>query len=142
MQLNSGLLHCLDDSNVENFLIPGAKVFDRYFDCPLVFVRHLVPIDKVQQMKSLPFILYLQGGPGFEVASPANADSGWIKVAFDQGFQVLLLDQRGTGLSTPVSAEALEKFHSDEDKVRYLTNFRADSIVRDSEAIRRALTKD
>jgi hypothetical protein len=28
-------MHPLDDSSVESFFIPGAKVFDRYFDCPL-----------------------------------------------------------------------------------------------------------
>ena len=27
--------HCLDKPDVENFTIPGAKVFDRYFDLPL-----------------------------------------------------------------------------------------------------------
>ncbi|KAI8098772.1 Alpha/Beta hydrolase protein [Halteromyces radiatus] len=146
--------HCLDDPTTESFVIPGAKVFDRYFDCPLdysntnsletikVFVRHLVPINKVKDIKTLPFLLYLQGGPGFEVASPSTALSGWIKVAFEQGFQVLLLDQRGTGLSTPVSATSLEKFPTDDDKVNYLTHFRADSIVRDCETIRLALTKD
>ncbi|KAI8340332.1 Alpha/Beta hydrolase protein [Chlamydoabsidia padenii] len=151
MQLNMGL-HCLDNPATESFVIPGAKVFDRYFDCPLdykdtansktikVFVRHLVPIDKIKQIKSLPFLLYLQGGPGFEIASPGSAQSGWIKVAFDHGYQVLLLDQRGTGLSTPVSAASLERFSSTEEKVDYLTNFRADSIVRDCETIRLFLT--
>jgi pimeloyl-ACP methyl ester carboxylesterase len=74
------------------------------------------------------------------VAFPGSAQSGWIKVAFDHGFQVLLLDQRGTGLSTPVSAASLESFKSDEEKVAYLTHFRADSIVRDCETIRLALT--
>ncbi len=28
-------MHPLDDSSVESFFIPGAKAFDRYFDCPL-----------------------------------------------------------------------------------------------------------
>lgn len=28
-------MHPLDDSTVESFFIPGAKVFDRYFECPL-----------------------------------------------------------------------------------------------------------
>lgn len=27
--------HCLDDPSVESYCIPGAKVFDRYFECPL-----------------------------------------------------------------------------------------------------------
>lgn len=28
-------MHPLDDPTVESFFIPGAKVFDRYFECPL-----------------------------------------------------------------------------------------------------------
>ncbi|KAI8381398.1 Alpha/Beta hydrolase protein [Radiomyces spectabilis] len=146
-------MHCLDDSSVESFMVPGAKVFDRYFECPLdynqpssdkiqVFARHLVPVDKVDQMHTLPFFLYLQGGPGFEVGLPRSATSGWLKVAFDKGYQVLLLDQRGTGLSSQISAESLEQFDSDEAKAQYLTHFRADNIVRDCETIRQKLTED
>ncbi|KAI7906903.1 Alpha/Beta hydrolase protein [Cokeromyces recurvatus] len=147
------MVHPLDDQTVESFSIPGAKVFDRYFDCPLdysnettspkikVFVRHLIPVDKVSSMKKLPFFLYLQGGPGFECALPGNGTSGWIKVAFEKGYQVLLLDQRGTGFSSQVSSESLDKlFKTDEEKADYLSHFRADSIVRDCETIRKQLT--
>lgn len=82
-----------------------------------------------------------QGGPGFECALPGSSNSGWIKVAFEKGYQVLLLDQRGTGFSSQISAEALdEKFKTDEEKADYLTHFRADSIVRDCETIRKQLT--
>ncbi|KAI8982136.1 Alpha/Beta hydrolase protein [Mycotypha africana] len=146
-------MHPLDNTNVESFTIPGAKVFDRYFQCPLdyaneatsrkikVFVRHLVPVDKVSEMKRMPFFLYLQGGPGFECALPSSASSGWVKVAFEKGYQVLLLDQRGTGFSTQIAAESLEaQFHTDDEKVDYLMNFRADSIVKDCELIRKRLT--
>ncbi|KAI9248042.1 Alpha/Beta hydrolase protein [Phascolomyces articulosus] len=140
----------LDDPSVESYFIPGAKVYDRFFEVPLdyndagsqnitVFVRHLVPPGKVKDIKTLPFLLYLQGGPGFEVALPSST-SGWIQAAFDQGYQVLLLDQRGTGLSTPISAESLEFLKTDDAKAAYLTHFRADSIVRDCETIRKTLT--
>lgn len=78
-----------------------------------------------------------QGGPGFPCSLPKI--SGWIKVAFDHGYQVLLLDGRGTGLSSPITVESLESF-SDQEKADYLKNFRADSIVRDAEAIRSQLT--
>ncbi|ORX46569.1 alpha/beta-hydrolase [Hesseltinella vesiculosa] len=146
--------HPLDDPTVESYVIPGAKVFDRYFTVPLdhdqpnshstiqIFVRHLVPITKQDQQKTLPFLIYLQGGPGFEVTMPSNATSGWIKVAFDQGYQVLLLDQRGTGLSSAISALSLAHLDSDQAKAEYLTHFRADSIVKDCEWIRKTLTKD
>ncbi|GAA5800301.1 hypothetical protein HPULCUR_005727 [Helicostylum pulchrum] len=147
-------MHSLDDSTVESFFIPGAKVFERYFDCPLdyenessssklkVFARHLVPVDKVSSMKKMPFFLYLQGGPGFECALPGSGTAGWIKVAFEKGYQVLLLDQRGTGLSSQISTESLHAlFETDEEKANYLTHFRADSIVRDCETIRKQLTE-
>ncbi|KAI7869559.1 Alpha/Beta hydrolase protein [Spinellus fusiger] len=145
--------HVLDEP-VESYLIPGAKVFDRYFECPLsykikstetitVFVRHLVPIDKTNEMKTMPFLLYLQGGPGFEVGLPKNVTSGWMKEAFKLGYQILLLDQRGTGHSTPISAELMNNLglNSDQAKAGYLTFFRADSIVRDCETIRKRLVK-
>ncbi|KAI8376697.1 Alpha/Beta hydrolase protein [Choanephora cucurbitarum] len=141
------------DSSVESFSIPGAQVFERYFECPLdyadettsskikVFVRHLVPIEKVSLMKKMPFFLYLQGGPGFECALPSSGTSGWVKVAFERGYQVLLLDQRGTGLSSQISTESLDQlFETDEEKADYLAHFRADNIVRDCEYIRKELT--
>lgn len=53
---------------------------------------------------------------------------------------VRLLDQRGTGLSTPISAKSLAKFETDDAKFEYLTHFRADDIVRDCELIRKQLT--
>jgi pimeloyl-ACP methyl ester carboxylesterase len=49
---------------------------------------------------------------------------------------VLMLDQRGTGRSTPVGELA---GMSPEEQAEYLTHFRADAIVRDAEAIRREL---
>lgn len=55
---------------------------------------------------------------------------------------MLFLDPRGTGLSTPVTATTLQKIGKTEAQVDYLRLFRADSIVRDAEAIRKALTHD
>lgn len=90
----------------------------------------------------LLLIYAFQGGPGFECALPTSGSSGWIKVAFENGYQVLLLDQRGTGLSSQVSSESLSKsFQLDEEKADYLTHFRADSIIKDCEWIRKELTE-
>jgi pimeloyl-ACP methyl ester carboxylesterase len=47
-----------------------------------------------------PWLLYLQGGPGFEAPRPTEASS-WLKAALHHGFRVVLLDQRGTGRSSP-----------------------------------------
>lgn len=53
-----------------------------------------------------------------------------------------MLDQRGTGLSTPISASTLGLRGDDPVQARYLKMFRADNIVRDCEAVRQALTAD
>lgn len=53
---------------------------------------------------------------------------------------MLLLDQRGTGLSSQISSESLETLETDEAKAEYLTHFRADSIIKDCELIRKQLT--
>ena len=46
-------------------------------------------------------------------------------------YRVLLLDQRGTGRSTPVGPDI--PGDTPEEQAAYLTHFRADSIVRDAE---------
>src|SRR4029077_9912699 len=59
--------------------------------------------------------------------------TGWLKRAI-QDYRVLLLDQRGTGRSTPVGS--VVPGGSPQEQASYLTHFRADSIVRDAEHIR------
>ena len=100
-----------------------------------VFVRELVAPDKQDQ--DLPYLVYFQGGPGFGAVRPM-ANGGWIKRAL-QEYRVLLLDQRGTGLSSPISAVSLAHLTASE-QADYLTHFRADNIVRDAEAIRAQLS--
>jgi pimeloyl-ACP methyl ester carboxylesterase len=50
-----------------------------------------------------PFLVFLQGGPGFEAVRPTGRprSPGWLDYALSE-YRVLLLDQRGTGRSTPV----------------------------------------
>jgi pimeloyl-ACP methyl ester carboxylesterase len=78
-----------------------------------------------------PFLVYLQGGPGNEAPRPTGSPRApsWLDRAL-RDFRVLLLDQRGTGRSTPVSGA---------ESAAYLKHFRADSIVRDAELLRSAL---
>jgi proline iminopeptidase len=54
-------------------------------------------------------------------------------------FRILMLDQRGTGLSTPADRTTLPLRGDAGQQADYLTHFRADSIVLDCETIRRAL---
>ncbi|BAJ02800.1 alpha/beta fold hydrolase [Shewanella violacea] len=123
----------------------GLKAIKHSFSLPLdyakpegeqikVFARELVSPEN--QGKSLPYLVFFQGGPGFGAIRPA-ANGGWIKRALKE-FRVLLLDQRGTGLSSPVSYLSLNHINS-EEQAQYLTHFRADNIIRDAEAIRAQL---
>lgn len=105
----------------------------------------------------LPWLVYLQGGPGFECRSPENVS--WSRTILDKGYQVLMLDQRGnpqrlhcyrkaltlfsgTGLSTAISQSSLQLRGDEKVQTEYMKSFRADSIVKDCEAIRKALTVD
>ena len=87
-----------------------------------------------------PFLVFFQGGPGFEATRPSagSRGPGWLDRAL-QDVRVLLVDQRGTGRSTPVGA--LEG-RSPEEQAAYLAHFRADSIVRDAECLREELGVD
>ena len=73
--------------------------------------------------------------------SPVTA-GGWNGVLIDKGYKLLLLDQRGTGMSNTITADFLAKQGDAKQQATYLKLFRADSIVRDAEAIRKALTKN
>jgi len=83
-----------------------------------------------------PAIVWFQGGPGHEIAFPEHRGS-WLEQLLTR-YRVLLLDQRGTGLSTPLEARSLAR----SDPVAlgdYLRNFRQDSIVRDADRFRATL---
>ena len=123
---------------------PGLVTVEHSFEVPLdhddvagptvgVFAREVADPDG----RDRPFLVYLQGGPGFEAPRATRVPSGpaWLDRAL-QEFRVLMLDQRGTGRSTPVGA--LPGLAPDE-QADYLACFRADSIVRDAEWIRREL---
>jgi hypothetical protein len=122
-------------------------------------------------------ILYLQGGPGFGCATPAvglsmTKSGSWAGAALQHYKRIVLMDQRGTGRSTPVTKQRLEQqfpdlflldgvkdnddtkmvrdFDESDDCTRrasealsqateYMTQLRADNIVKDAEAIKDAL---
>jgi len=101
-----------------------------------VFARELKALNET---RALPYLVYLQGGPGSESPRPLEK-SGWIKRAL-KDYRVLLLDQRGTGLSTPITFQTLEPLSATE-QAEYLSHFRLDNIVRDAEFIRAELIGD
>lgn len=129
-------------------VIPGLVLREHRFTLPLdyanpgatieVFAREVIAPGK-QEAKQ-PYLVFLQGGPGSGSPRPMG-NSGWIKRAL-QDYRVLLLDQRGTSLSTPITAQTLKSLGSAEQQAAYLMHFRADSIVNDAEAIRAELIGD
>jgi len=124
------------------YRVPGAVLTEREHVVPLdharpdgpkisVFTREIADPDGLER----PYLVFLQGGPGYEAARPTSPPSGWMARALAD-YRVLLLDQRGTGRSTPVGEIPGA---TPADQAEYLTHFRADSIVRDAELIRAEL---
>jgi pimeloyl-ACP methyl ester carboxylesterase len=113
------------------------RFVDHMFDLPLDHDRPgeriTVYAREVTADENLPWLVFLGGGPGSAAPRPLG-DEGWLIRALAD-YRVLLLDQRGTGRSTPVTRAVAMDRGAD-----YLTHFRADSIVRDAEAIRVRLT--
>jgi pimeloyl-ACP methyl ester carboxylesterase len=124
--------------------LPGLIVTEHSFAVPLdhdrpggptisVFARELADLEG----RDRPFLVFLQGGPGFEAPRPTRHPSspGWLDRALRE-FRVLMLDQRGTGRSSPVGALP---GMTPAQQADHLAQFRADAIVRDAEWIRREL---
>ena len=129
--------------------VPGLVLIDHELDVPLDHGRpdgETLPISAREvraagrEHDELPYLLFLQGGPGFAAPRPFEP-SGWIGRALRE-YHVLLLDQRGTGRSQPVCAETVTRRGSPAEQAEYLSHFRADSIVRDCELLRRSLLGD
>jgi len=124
----------------------GMLVSDLMFEVPLdhakpadeklaVFARSVVDADKPDA--GHPWLVFLQGGPGFPGPRPSTR-SGWLKRAL-QEYRVLLLDSRGNGRSSVVLPQTLARRGDARAQADYLANFRADRIVDDCELIRRQL---
>jgi pimeloyl-ACP methyl ester carboxylesterase len=125
---------------------PGTILTDHTFLVPLdhsrpegeqieIFAREVIASDKAHA--NLPWLLFLQGGPGFGAQRPVGRQA-WLNRAL-RDYRVLLLDQRGTGRSSRISARSLAQRGSARNQADYLALFRADSIVLDAELIRREL---
>lgn len=93
-----------------------------------------------------PYLVFLQGGPGVEAPRPTTpvGQSTWLARALED-FQVVMLDQRGTGKSSPIGSvdgriTGLDGVGEDAaDIAAALRHYRADSIVEDAEVLRQGL---
>ncbi|MDG4862106.1 alpha/beta fold hydrolase [Streptomyces sp. T-3] len=126
---------------------PGVVLTDRRFTVPLdharpdgetieLYAREVVASDRADA--GLPWLVYLEGGPGCSVRRFVGREA-WLGRALRE-FRVLLLDQRGTGRSTPANRQTLPLRGGPAEQADYLAHFRADSIVRDCEAVRAEVT--
>jgi pimeloyl-ACP methyl ester carboxylesterase len=132
---------------MSTYLQPGRTLSDRRFSVPLdhaqpdgpqieLYAREVAATEPAAA--DLPWLVYLQGGPGMGAPRPLGSD-GWLDRAL-QDYRVLLLDQRGTGQSTPANRRTLAGLGSPRAQADYLAHFRADSIVADAELIRGQVT--
>jgi len=124
---------------------PGLVLSEHEFEVPLdhsrpdgekltVFAREVVA--PAREHEEIPWLVFFQGGPGHEAARPLKPDNPtWLERALED-FRVLLLDQRGTGRSTPIGTLP---GMAPKEQAEHLKHFRADAIVRDAELIRAEL---
>lgn len=130
------------------FLPGGGAARELWIQVPLscessdkitVFAREIVSAKNVAKAtaNNLPTLVWLQGGPGFASPRPLSTQGGWLGRALEE-YRVVVLDQRGTGRSSPVTAQTLRHLSADQ-QAAYLMNFRADAIVRDCEALRKTM---
>lgn len=120
---------------------PGLVLVEHEFSVPLdharpevdhitVFGREIADPDGLDR----PFLVFLQGGPGHEAPRPTRLPTSpvWLDRAL-LDYRVLMLDQRGTGRSSPVG---VLPGLSPQAQADHLVHFRADSIVADCEVVR------
>src|SRR5690606_17909574 len=126
---------------IHEFSLRGLRVRDITLEVPLnwadpagaricLFAREV----SKPGMQDAPVLLFLQRGPGGKGPRPAP-EGGWIGEAV-KTHPVLLMDQRGTGRSTPVDRASIVGL-AGEAAADYIRHFRAEQIIADAEHIRR-----
>ncbi|KAK4105485.1 alpha/beta-hydrolase [Parathielavia hyrcaniae] len=126
----------------ENYAQPEAGILKLFGRRVRKHERPIVPLSDsdLTDQEKLPYLVYLEGGPGFGNREPQN--HALTQVALRRGYQMLFLDYRGTGLSTPIHADSVRARGDAQQQAKYLKLFRASNIVRDIEAVRLCLLGD
>ena len=126
----------MQDLTVEDHTITVPLVWDAASDARTIEVYAAVV--SRDGGEDLPYLVFLQGGPGSEAPRPYHApvSPSWLDAALAH-HRVVLVDQRGTGRSTPIGDADLGRGSA--ELAEHITHLRADSIVRDCEALREHL---
>ena len=130
----------MSDTSIPGLLTDDVRLtvpLDHFDDSDPRTIEVYARLVSTRHNQDKPWLVFLQGGPGCESPRPTLVDPGfpgWLRRALDD-YRLVLLDQRGTGLSSPVS----EPVGSAADQAEYLTHLRADEIVEDCEDLRRHL---
>lgn len=146
---DDGMAASLEHMRTLTYVHHGVTVHEHRFAVPLdhfasvsqgsetieVFARELVR----DGGERLPHLVFLQGGPGGQGPRQGDLASGWIGAAL-KDYRVVLLDQRGTGLSTRLDAQSLADLPSDQARADRVALFRQDQIIADAEVVREELT--
>ncbi|WP_242491804.1 alpha/beta fold hydrolase [Actinomyces minihominis] len=122
----------------------GCQVHEHRLDVPLdptgqhypgrtieVFARQVIAPGGADR----PLLVFLQGGPGGAGPRVGDFRDGWIGEAL-KDYRVLLLDQRGTGQSTPLSSDVVMV---EDDPALFTSLFLQNQIIADAEAFREEL---
>ncbi len=132
---------------VSQYVIPGMRIRDHLVRVPLdwnhpgdgrsieIFAREVV--DPMRDAEPLPRLLFLQGGPGGKSPRPGDGPP-WLREAL-KSYRVILLDQRGTGRSSRIEASRIGSLAPPQQIAETLCLYRADSIVRDAEHLRKTV---
>lgn len=132
------------------YRLPGLAVTEHTFQVPLdhadpggesICLFALELCDATPWSEPRPWLVFFQGGPGMPAPRPLRGSTGWLSRAL-RTHRVLLIDQRGTGRSTPLTANSAATWSSPEELAGYIALMRADSIVADAEHIRSELCGD
>ncbi|KAI5965263.1 uncharacterized protein KGF55_001483 [Candida pseudojiufengensis] len=156
-KINHRLIDVFKSGKIFNQTI-GFFLHDDDFSSPGLFFEIVITItqkydkstfsdidrnDKILLPENPNLILYLQGGPGFGCSIPTEY-SGMTKILLDEGYQIVWMDQRGTGLSEAFEYSTFENYEisSIGEQFNHLLKYRADYIVQDAERIRQYLIGD
>ncbi|WP_373695376.1 alpha/beta fold hydrolase [Microbacterium maritypicum] len=132
----STIVRTLQDLTVEEHTLTVPLVWDDPADHRTIEI--FARVVTREGGDALPYLVFLQGGPGHEAPRPFHSSTSpaWLDEALAH-YRLVLLDQRGTGRSTPVGDGDLERGSA--AVAEHLTHLRADAIVRDCEAVREHL---